>query len=85
VFSASTGRTLHQHRTELRLRVALEHLEHPATRNNLSAIAHNLGFCSHSHFVQVMRRYAGATPSAVRELLSSPTLRGRASQLELSP
>jgi AraC family transcriptional regulator len=68
VFSACTGRTLHQHRAELRLRLALERLEDPAARNNLSAIAHDLGFCSHSHFVRVMRRYAGVTPSAVRAL-----------------
>lgn len=72
VFSACTGRTLHQHRTELRLRLAVERLEHSAAGNNLSAIAHDLGFCSHSHFVRVMRRYAGATPSAVRALLSIP-------------
>lgn len=70
VFSACTGRTLHQQRTELRLRLALEQLEDPAGGNNLSAIAHDLGFCSHSHFVRVMRRYAGVTPSAARALLT---------------
>ena len=69
VFSACTGRTLHQHRTELRLRLAVERLEDSAAAANLSAIAHDLGFSSHSHFVRVMRRYAGATPSAVRTLL----------------
>jgi len=69
VFSAGTGRTLHQHRTELRLRLALELLEDPEAGSNLSAIAHDLGFCSHSHFVRVMRRHAGATPSAVRARL----------------
>jgi AraC-like DNA-binding protein len=71
VFIGCTGRTLHEHRTELRLRLALEQLEDPAAGNNLSAIAHDLGFCSHSHFVSVMRRYAGVTPSAVRALLST--------------
>ena len=71
VFSACTGRTLHRHRTELRLRLALEQLEDPAAGNNLSAIAHDLGFCSHSHFVRVMRRHAGVTPSAMRALVSS--------------
>ncbi|HKW47965.1 MAG TPA: AraC family transcriptional regulator [Gemmatimonadaceae bacterium] len=70
-FSACTGRTLHQYRTELRLRLAVEHLEDPAAGNNLSAIAHDLGFCSHSHFVRVMRRCAGMTPSAVRDFLTT--------------
>jgi len=69
IFSSCTGRTLHQHRTELRLRLALEQLEEPATGNNLSAIAHDLGFSSHSHLVRVMRRYAGTTPSAIRQFL----------------
>jgi AraC-like DNA-binding protein len=75
VFSASTGRTLHQHRTELRLRLALEHLEDRRSRNNLSAIAHDLGFSSHSHFVRLMRRYAGVTPSAARASLLTASRR----------
>ena len=66
LFSSDTRRTLHQYRTELRVRLALELLEDPVAGNNLSAIAHDLGFCSHSHFVRVMRRYLGVTPSAVR-------------------
>jgi len=69
VFRASTGRTLHEYRTELRVRCALEQLENPRLANNLSAIAHDLGFSSHSHFVRVMRRYADQTPSDVRQLL----------------
>lgn len=72
VFSACTGRTLHQHRTELRVRFAIEQLEDPAARNNLSAIAHDLGFCSHAHFVKVMRQYSGLTPSAVRGSFAIP-------------
>jgi AraC-like DNA-binding protein len=75
VFSASTGHTLHRHRTELRLRLALEQLEDPGARQNLSAIAHDLGFSSHSHFVRLMRRYADVTPSAARAFLC---LRGSA-------
>jgi AraC-like DNA-binding protein len=71
VFSAHTGRTLHQHRAELRIRLALEQLGDPVARNNLSAIAHDLGFSSHSHFVRVMRRYVGLTPGAVRGFLTS--------------
>lgn len=69
VFRKGTGTTLHGYRTELRLRVALERLEAGATATNLSAIAHDLGFSSHSHFVRAMRRRAGTTPSAVRTLI----------------
>lgn len=69
VFRARTGRTLHHHRTELRVRLALEQLEAPTSARNLSAVAHDLGFCSHSHLVRAMRRHVGATPSAVRKLL----------------
>jgi AraC-like DNA-binding protein len=68
-FRSFTGRTLHQHRLELRLRLALELLEHATTAANLSAVAHDLGFSSHSHFVRAMRHHAGLTPSAVRALL----------------
>jgi AraC-like DNA-binding protein len=71
VFNARMGRTLHRYRTELRVRLALERLEDPKTGGNLSAIAHDLGFCSHSHFVRVMRRYAGVTPSAARAKLKA--------------
>ncbi|HXT16560.1 MAG TPA: helix-turn-helix transcriptional regulator [Gemmatimonadaceae bacterium] len=69
VFRACTGRTMHEYRNELRVRTAMEHLENNATRANLSAVAHELGFSSHSHFVRAMRRYAGWTPSAVRAML----------------
>ncbi|HEX4684446.1 MAG TPA: helix-turn-helix transcriptional regulator, partial [Gemmatimonadaceae bacterium] len=70
VFHADTGRTLHAYRGELRIRLALERLEHPTEGANLSALAHDLGFSSHSHFVQAMRRHLGVTPSTIRtELL----------------
>jgi AraC-like DNA-binding protein len=69
VFHACTGRTLHQYRTELRLRLALERLDDASAASNLSAIAHDLGFSSHSHFVRAMRRQTGSTPSALRALL----------------
>ena len=72
VFKACTGGTLHGYRTELRVRLALEQLEDPVRANNLSAIAHDLGFSSHSHFVRVLRRHAAETPSGVRALLSFP-------------
>jgi AraC-like DNA-binding protein len=76
VFAAGTGRTLHQHRTELRVRLALERLEDHAAGNNLSAVAHDLGFSSHSHFVRVMRRSLGMTPGGVRGLVSFGSSKG---------
>jgi len=70
VFRASTGRTLLEYRNELRVRIALELLERrTAEAATLSAIAHDLGFSSHAHFVLAMRRSAAATPSAIRALV----------------
>jgi AraC-like DNA-binding protein len=68
VFRAVTGMTIHRYRSELRVRLALEMLED--SRDNISAVAHDLGFVSHSHFVRAMREHVGATPSAVREALT---------------
>lgn len=71
VFRASSGRTLHEYRTELRVRAGLEALETASARGTtLSGIAHNLGFASHAHFTDVMRKRAGLTPSALRAMLN---------------
>jgi AraC-like DNA-binding protein len=70
VFRACTGRTLHEHRSELRLCAALELFEGSSQGPaSLSRIAHALGFSSHSHFVQAMRLRAGMTPGAARALV----------------
>ena len=70
VFRACTGRTLHEHRSELRLRTAFELFEGSSQGPaSLSRIAHTLGFSSHSHFVQAMRLRAGMTPGAARALV----------------
>ena len=70
VFRSVTGRTLHRYRIEVRLRLALERLEDAACTSNLSAIAHDLGFSSHAHFVRAMREHLGAVPSSVRAQLA---------------
>jgi AraC-like DNA-binding protein len=71
VFRACTGRTLHEHRTELRVRAALEMFEGSSEgQTSLSRVAHTLGFSSHSHFVQAMRLRAGMTPGSARALVS---------------
>lgn len=64
LFKARTGFSLHAYRNQLRLRSALERLREPQT--DLTAIALDLGFSSHSHFTETFRRSFGKTPSAVR-------------------
>lgn len=67
VFHARTGFTLHAYRNQLRLRAALESL---AERHaDLTGIALDLGFSSHSHFTETFRRTFGRTPSSVRRSL----------------
>ena len=73
VFRACTGQTMHEYRTELRVRLALEWLE--ATRAcsaNIAAVAHGVGFASHAHFVRATRRHLASTPSDVRRALGCP-------------
>lgn len=67
VFHARTGFSLHAYRNQLRLRAALERL---AERDaDLTGIALDLGFSSHSHFTEAFRRSFGRPPSAVRRSL----------------
>lgn len=56
--------TLHQHRTELRLRSALEALGERG--RDLTEIALACGFSSHSHFTNAFRRRFGVAPSRAR-------------------
>ena len=62
-FRAITGHTIHGYRMQLRVRMALERVERAA---DLSAVALELGFSSHSHFTAAFRRAFGVTPSGVR-------------------
>jgi AraC-like DNA-binding protein len=43
--------------------------------NNLTALAFELGFSSHSHFADAFRREFGRTPSEVRRNAGRRTLR----------
>jgi AraC-like DNA-binding protein len=63
-FRAHTGTTLHGYRNELRLRAALEHLLERC--DDLTRLALDLGFSSHSHFTAAFRRKFGTTPSRFR-------------------
>jgi AraC family transcriptional regulator len=65
VFRAETGFSLQGFRQALRLRAALERL--PSSGRDLSAVAQELGFSSHSHFSERFRNEFGVTPSQVRD------------------
>jgi AraC-like DNA-binding protein len=66
-FRRVTGLTLHHYQLELRLRLALEQIE--GRPRNLSRLAGELGFSSHSHFTAVFRKHMGCTPSSARKRL----------------
>jgi AraC-like DNA-binding protein len=68
VFRATHGTTLHEYRLDLRLRLALERLDDPST--DLSRLAFELGFSSHSHFTLTFRSRLGHPPSRLRQALS---------------
>ncbi len=60
-FRQIEGTTIHAYQQDVRLRMALEELPEA---DSLTAIALDLGFCSHSHFTAAFRRRFGVTPSA---------------------
>jgi len=66
VFRAHSGLSLHQYRHRLRLREALLRLAEGEA--DLSALALELGFSSHSHLSDAFRGAFGLSPSQVRNL-----------------
>jgi AraC-like DNA-binding protein len=80
VFQQRTGMPLHRYLTRLRLRASLERLADGA--GDLTALALELGFSSHSHFADAFRREFGRTPSEVRQGFSTRTLRELSKKLE---
>ncbi len=67
VFRRQTGMSLHSFRLEVRMRTALEKLAQPGT--DISRVAFELGFSSHSHLTETLRRRSGLTPTEVRRSL----------------
>lgn len=65
VFRRETGYSLHQYRTELRLRWSLQPL---ADRVDILTVALAAGFSHHSHFTTAFRRAFGTRPSEFRQL-----------------
>jgi AraC family transcriptional regulator len=82
VFRARTGYSLHGYRNELRLRAALDLLAD--TTDDLTSIALDLGYGSHSHFSQAFRQAFGATPSSFRLAAPSRTVWPRAGHRDAS-
>jgi len=69
IFQEQTGLPVHRYLTRLRLRASLERvLEKDA---DLTTIALDLGFSSHSHFSDVFKREFGKTPSEYRNSATS--------------
>jgi AraC family transcriptional regulator len=69
-FHQTVGKTMHAFREELRLRRALDLL--PQCRGDLSRLALDLGYSSHSHFSSRFRKLFHKTP---REFMVSTTSR----------
>jgi AraC family transcriptional regulator len=76
-FRKVEGVSLHQYLTHLRLARALAELPHT---DNLTALALDTGFSSHSHFTAAFRRAFGCTPSQFRT-----STRGRARPVSVRP
>ena len=68
VFRQGTGLTLHAYRLDLRVRNAMERLAD--ARTDISRVALELGFSSHSHFTSVFRTRVGMTPGDCRRTLT---------------
>ena len=65
-FRAATGETMHAYRNRMRLQQSLERV---ASDDDLTLLALDLGYSSHSHFTAAVGRLFGESPSAVRRRL----------------
>jgi len=73
IFQQQTGVPVHRYLTQLRLRASLERLA--AGASDLTELALELGFSSHSHFTDAFRREFGKAPSEIRKILEVDTAR----------
>ena len=64
LFQKHTGQSIHQHLKHLRLRISLEYVTQ--ANMDLTELALQLGFSSHSHFTETFRKTFGTPPSALR-------------------
>ena len=80
IFQQRTGVPIHRYLTRLRLRASLERL---ADKNDdMTALALDLGFSSHSHFTDAFRREFGCPPSEVRRWAGRRWVREMSKNLE---
>jgi AraC-like DNA-binding protein len=80
IFQHGTGLPIHRYLTQLRLRASLDRLAEG--RGDLTALALDLGFSSHSHFTGLFRKAFGKTPSEFREHASVREVREMSKNLE---
>ena len=66
VFRKHTGQSIHQYLKHLRLRASLEYVTQAQT--DLTDLALEMGFASHSHFTEAFRKTFGVPPSALRKI-----------------
>jgi len=78
-FRGYTGSTLHAYRNQLRLRTALERVAVPA--GDLTDLAFDLGYSSHSHFTAAFRKAFGMAPSAFRRKATAQAVREMSAKL----
>ena len=81
IFQQRVGVPVHRYLTRLRLRAALERLAEG--EDDLTTLALDLGFSSHSHFADAFRKEFGTTPSEVRRSSSPRHLRRMSKNLEV--
>ena len=81
VFQQRTGVPIHRYLTRLRLRASLERVA--SSKVDLTALALDLGFSSHSHYSDAFRREFGCTPSAARKHASARAFREMSKNLEV--
>jgi AraC family transcriptional regulator len=80
IFQRRTGVSLHRYLTLLRLRAALDRLADGD--DDLTALALDLGFSSHSHFADAFKREFGRSPSDARRDLTPRVLRKMSKNLK---
>jgi AraC family transcriptional regulator len=68
LFRARTGETITAYRHALRLRLSLELLRD--THADITTLALDLGYSSHSHFTYAFRRHFGFAPSTFRRAIA---------------
>jgi AraC family transcriptional regulator len=79
-FRRHTGSTLHGYRNQMRLRTALERVAAPTS--DLTDLALDLGYSSHSHFTSAFRKTFGIAPSAFRRKATAQAVRELSSLLD---